>query len=152
VIRRHGPTAAGLLALALALLVDGAMAGPEAARVQAAQGCYSGPVTGYVRSDHSPWTYDGTSIYTAEPIAAAGWNIPLDSRVEVAGVGTFRVADRGHLSHGHVDIAVWTRAEALALTGTYRICVHPPQPQQEASCRVLTASSLLIAPEPCAPR
>jgi len=88
--------------------------------------CYAGVVTGYVRTDHSSRTFDGTSIYTDEAIAAAGWDIPIDSQVEVEGFGSYRIADRGRLGPGHIDIAAWTRGEALAITGTRRICVTPP--------------------------
>jgi 3D (Asp-Asp-Asp) domain-containing protein len=72
----------------------------------------------------SAHTYDGTSIWTDEPIAAASWNIPMGSYVEVEGVGTYRVADRGMLgSSGWVDIAVYSHAEALALTDVRTVCV-----------------------------
>ena len=89
--------------------------------------CYRGVVTAYVRSEYGPTTYDGTPIGTSEAIAAAGWDIPLDSVVSVEGLGTYRVADRGMLGPGHIDVAVWTRQEAYAATGTNRlICVRPP--------------------------
>jgi 3D (Asp-Asp-Asp) domain-containing protein len=88
--------------------------------------CYRGWVSGYVRTDHSGRTFDGTAITTREPIAAAGWDIPIDSVVEIADVGRFRVADRGRLANGQVDLAVWTRSEAYRLTGTRDICVYPP--------------------------
>jgi 3D (Asp-Asp-Asp) domain-containing protein len=84
-------------------------------------------VTGYVRTDYSSRTFDGTPITTSEPIAAASWNIPIDSVVQVEGLGSYRIADRGALgSRGWVDIAVWSRSEAFALTSTRRICVTPP--------------------------
>jgi len=89
--------------------------------------CYRGFVTGYVRGEHSGRTFDGTPIATREPIAAAGWDIPIDSVVEIADVGTFRVADRGRLANGQIDVAVWTRAQAYQLTGTRDICVYPPE-------------------------
>ena len=85
--------------------------------------------TGYVRTDYGPHgrTFDGTSIYADEAIAAASWNVPIDSMVWIDGYGTVRIADRGELgSYGWVDIAVWSRSEALALTSTRRICVTPP--------------------------
>lgn len=89
--------------------------------------CQSAQITGYVRTDHGSHTYDGTSIYSDEPIAAASWNIPLGSYVDVEGLGTYRVADRGMLgSSGHIDIAVWTRAEAFALTSVRQVCVRAP--------------------------
>jgi 3D (Asp-Asp-Asp) domain-containing protein len=81
-------------------------------------------ITGYVRGEGSSHTYDGTPIWTGEPIAAASWNIPMDSYVEIEGIGTFRVADRGMLgSSGWIDIAVYSRSEALALTSVRTVCV-----------------------------
>lgn len=93
-----------------------------------AQGyCRTVRVTGYVRTEFSPWTFDGTSIYSDEPIVAASWDIPLGHYVEIADLGRFRVADRGHLgSNGWLDIAVWSRAEAYALTGFRHACVLAP--------------------------
>jgi 3D (Asp-Asp-Asp) domain-containing protein len=73
-------------------------------------------ITGYVRTAFSPRTYDGTSIYTEEHIAAGSWNLPLNTRVRVEGLDfTYRIADRGHLEAQHVDIAVWTLEEAYAI-------------------------------------
>lgn len=90
--------------------------------------CSDMRVTGYVRTDHGAHTYDGTPIWTSEPIAAASWDIPLGWYVTVEDVGTFRVADRGGGlgSSGWVDIAVWTRSEAYTLTGVRGVCVYPP--------------------------
>lgn len=84
--------------------------------------------TGYVRGAHSPWTFDGTSIYE-EGIAAASWDIPLGSTVVIPELGSFRVADRGGGlgSYRWVDIAVWSHAEAYAITSRARFaCVYPP--------------------------
>lgn len=81
-------------------------------------------ITGYVRTEFSPWTHDGTSIYTDEKIVAASWNIPTDTLLRVEGLDyTYRVADRGHLSARHIDVAVWTRAEAFELTSEREVCV-----------------------------
>jgi 3D (Asp-Asp-Asp) domain-containing protein len=88
--------------------------------------CYEALVTGYVRTDHSSRTFDGTDISTSEAIAAAGWDIPIDSIVSVAGVGTFRVADRGRLAPGQIDVAVWDRPTAYSITGWRDVCVTPP--------------------------
>jgi 3D (Asp-Asp-Asp) domain-containing protein len=89
--------------------------------------CYDGFVTGYSRYDHSPRTYDGTPITSPEPIAGAGWSIPLNAVIEVEGLGQFRVADRGSgLGPSQIDIATWDRASAYALTGWRRVCVTPP--------------------------
>ena len=88
--------------------------------------CYQGRITGYVRGTGNALTYDGTSIWTSEDIVAAGWDIPLQSVVYVEGLGNFRVADRGKLGPGHIDVAVWSLTEAYALTSVRRICVYPP--------------------------
>lgn len=91
-------------------------------------GGYCAPMrtTGYVRGEYSPYTYDGSSVWE-EGIAAASWDIPLQSIVSVEGLGSYRVADRGLLgSSGWIDIAVDTRAEAYAITGVRRTCVTPP--------------------------
>lgn len=80
-------------------------------------------ITGYVRTEYSARTYDGTSVYTDEPIVAASWNLPIDTIVEIEELGRFRVADRGHLGARHIDVAVWSRAEAFALTGYRQVCV-----------------------------
>jgi hypothetical protein len=90
--------------------------------------CRLARITGYVRTDFSSRTFDGTHILTDEPICAASWDIPINSRVWIEGLeGLFRVADRGRLgSAGWIDVAVWDRASAFALTGTRMICVYPP--------------------------
>jgi len=103
-----------------------------AERTADASYCYRGWVTGYVRSEHSSHTFDGTHtadgtpIWTQEPIAAAGWTIPLGSYVEVEGLGRYRVADRGMLGPDNIDIAVWDRATAFEMTGMRSYCVYPP--------------------------
>jgi 3D (Asp-Asp-Asp) domain-containing protein len=85
--------------------------------------CEAYVITGYVRGELGGWTYDGTPIWTDEPIVAASWNLPIDALVEIEGLGRFRVADRGHLGARHIDVAVWSRAEAFALTGVRNVCV-----------------------------
>jgi 3D (Asp-Asp-Asp) domain-containing protein len=88
--------------------------------------CRTAQITGYIRGDGSPWTADGTSIWTDEAIAAASYDVPMGSRVSVEGLGSFRIADRGRLSPTWIDVAVWTRDEAYALTGVRRVCIAPP--------------------------
>lgn len=90
--------------------------------------CRSMQITGYVRTDHGPLTFDETPIWTPERIAAASWDIPLGWYVIVQDAGLYRVADRGGGlgSSGWVDIAVWSRAEALALTSRRTVCVISP--------------------------
>jgi 3D (Asp-Asp-Asp) domain-containing protein len=89
--------------------------------------CADMRITGYVRTDPymNPMTADGTSIFTAEPIVAASPEIPLGSYVWIEGLGTFRVADRGGgVRWRHIDVAVWSRAEAFDLTGYRTVCVE----------------------------
>jgi hypothetical protein len=84
-------------------------------------------ITGYVRTDGNPFTFDGTSIYTAEHIVAASWDVALGTLATIEGLPhVYRVADRGKLGNGNptpwVDVAVWSRAEAYALTSTRHVC------------------------------
>jgi nucleoid DNA-binding protein len=54
----------------------------------------------------------------------------MQSTVEIEGLGTFRVADRGRLGNGsptHIDVAVSSNLEAYSVTGWRSICVTPPQ-------------------------
>lgn len=95
---------------------------------EAAPWCGPTRVTGYVRSEFGPLTYDETPIWTDEPIVAASWDVRLGTTVEIEGLGTYRVADRGMLGNGSpmpwVDVAVWTRAEAYAITGVRHACFY----------------------------
>lgn len=89
--------------------------------------CGQTRITGYVRTDFTGHTFDGTSIYTSERIVAASWDVVMGAIADIAGLGTFRVADRGSgLGYGTpmpwLDVAVWTREEALQLTGTRHVC------------------------------
>jgi hypothetical protein len=121
---------------ALCYLATVALAGwlsvftPSVSAAAEAPWCGNTRITAYVRTEFSPWTYDGTSIYTDEPIVAASWDVRLGSIADIEGLGSFRVADRGHLGNGSptpwVDIAVWHRSEAYALTGYRNVCFRPP--------------------------
>lgn len=107
---------------ALALL--GALLVWQPATSLAQSSCETYRITGYVRGHHSPWTYDGTSVWTSEAIAAASWNVPINSIVHVDGLGSFRIADRGGgLGTRHIDILVDSVAEARALTGWRSVCI-----------------------------
>jgi 3D (Asp-Asp-Asp) domain-containing protein len=112
-----------IAALAALLLIE--LTGPTEA-----PWCGPTKITGYVRTEFSGHTYDGTPIWTPEKIVAASWDVRLGSLAEIDGLGTFRVADRGDLGNGTptpwVDVAVWTRAEAYALTGTRHVCFRRP--------------------------
>lgn len=87
-------------------------------------------VTGYVRGHHSPWTYDGTSVWTREKVVAASWNLPIGTRVRVEGLDfEYRVADRGGgLESRHIDVLVDSVQVAYAIEGWVggpyaRVCV-----------------------------
>ena len=75
-------------------------------------------------------TYDGTPIWTDERIVAASWDVKMGSVAEIDGLGSYRVADRGMLGNGTpmpwVDVAVWTRDEALSLTSVRQVCFRRP--------------------------
>lgn len=92
--------------------------------------CGQAHITGYVRSEGSAFTYDGTPVMNGEPVVAASWDVSMGSLVDIEGLGTFRVADRDMLGWGSptwIDVAVWTRSEALALTGERNVCIYRPQ-------------------------
>jgi len=108
---------------------------PAERTADAAPWCGMATTTGYVRTDYGPHarTFDGTSILTPEPIAAASWDVALGAIAEIDGIGSFRIADRGGgLGNGSprpwVDVAVWDRATAYALTGVRRVCFRRPIP------------------------
>lgn len=96
----------------------------------AATWCGEAKITGYVRGEDGSHTYDGTHILTPEPIAAASWDVALGSMADIDGAGTFRIADRGMLGNGSprpwVDVAVWDRPSAYALTSIRRVCFRRP--------------------------
>lgn len=116
-----------ILRHALLLLLIAAICLVPAAQARSTGYCRSVWTTGYVRSEFSPWTFDGTPIWTDEPIVAASWDIPIGHYVELEGLGRFRVADRGMLgSDGWIDVATWSRAEAYQITGTRWACIVGP--------------------------
>lgn len=89
--------------------------------------CGEARITGYVRGTGNAATYDGTPIWTNEPIVAASWDVNMGAMVDIEGLGTFRVADRGHLGYGSptwLDVAVWSHGEAYSLTGTRSVCIY----------------------------
>jgi len=113
-----------------AVLLAAALLLGQDSGARSASYCAPMKITAYVRTDYGPnaRTFDGTSIYTDEPIVAASWDIPIGHYVDIAGLGVHRVADRGGGlgSSGWLDVAVWDRATAYALTGVRRACVMAP--------------------------
>jgi len=116
--------------LVLGLLTTLLIAGASDLQAELAPWCGETRITGYLRTDFSGLTYDGTPIWTEERITAASWDVVMGSIAEVEGLGRYRVADRGQLGHGTptpwLDIAVWTSAEAYALTGYRHVCFTRP--------------------------
>ncbi len=92
-----------------------AVLGTIALSVQGAQaGCSSAVITAYSVEQYPGTTADGTRTPgNAGVIAAASANYPLGSTITVEGLGTYRVADRGHLGSNHVDVLVQSTREAL---------------------------------------
>lgn len=78
------------------------------------QSCEIYTITSYSVEMFPGRTYDGTrTIGNAGRIAAGSWNLPIDTRVEIEGVGVYRIADRGRLGHRHIDILTQSTREAL---------------------------------------
>jgi 3D (Asp-Asp-Asp) domain-containing protein len=119
---------------------------PGVSHAQAAS-CETYRITGYVRGAFSPWTYDGTSVWTAEPIVAASWNVPINSVVQVQGLGAFRVADRGgRLAERHIDVLVNSKADAYSLTGWRSVCMLKyGDPKATVNTRTVDRASTLSA-------
>lgn len=89
--------------------------------VRAQTSCTRMWVTGYVATGNP--TADGTNTAgRAWQLAAAHPVYPFGALAEVEGVGVVRVADRGYLRPGDLDILVGSVAEARALTGEYAVC------------------------------
>lgn len=102
--------------------------------VTAAPYCGPAKVTGYNLNDPTmnDYTFDGTPTWTDEPIVAASRDVEMGSIVEIVGLGTYRVADRGSGLHmradgaPHIDVAVRSNAAAYAITGEYSVCIRRP--------------------------
>lgn len=120
-----------LLAAALLAFTTLSPAPSASLGVNSAPWCGPARITAYVRTEYGPYTYDGTPVLTPEPIAAASWDVRLGTIAEIEGVGSFRIADRGHLGNGTpmpwVDVAVWDRPTAYALTSVRRVCFRRPR-------------------------
>jgi len=103
---------------------------PAERTADAAPWCGMARISGYIRGDGNARTYDGTSIFTPEPIVAASWDVRMGTIADIAGLGAHRVADRGMLGNGvplpWVDVAVWSEAEARSLTGVRTVCFRRP--------------------------
>jgi 3D (Asp-Asp-Asp) domain-containing protein len=86
--------------------------------------CSLATITAYSVEQYPGRTADGTPTPgNVGVIAAASYNYALGSYVTVEGLGTYRVADRGHLGRNHVDVLMQTTREALQFgRQTRRVC------------------------------
>ncbi len=83
-------------------------------QVAAQAGCSQTTITAYSVEQYPGTTTDGTRTPgNAGVIAAASYNYALGAFITVEGLGTYRVADRGHLGANHVDVLMQTTREAL---------------------------------------
>jgi 3D (Asp-Asp-Asp) domain-containing protein len=83
-------------------------------RVAAQASCSMATITAYSVEQYPGRTADGTPTPgNAGVIAAASYNYALGTIITVEGLGTYRVADRGHLGANHVDVLMQTTREAL---------------------------------------
>ena len=74
--------------------------------------------TGYVHTGQR--TASGEVTYGQEwAICAAHPRLSFGSVVEIDGLGTFTVQDRGFLGWNHIDILVGSVSEARQVTGSY---------------------------------
>lgn len=82
--------------------------------ILAQDNCSRATITAYSIEQYPGRTADGTPTPgNAGVIAAASYNYALGTIITVEGLGTYRVADRGHLGANHVDVLMQTTREAL---------------------------------------
>lgn len=82
--------------------------------VIAQDSCSTATITAYSVEQYPGRTADGTPTPgNAGVIAAASYNYALGTLITVEGLGTYRVADRGHLGANHIDVLMQTTREAL---------------------------------------
>lgn len=83
-------------------------------RVAAQESCSQTVITAYSVEQYPGTTTDGTRTPgNAGVIAAASYNYALGTFITVEGLGTYRVADRGHLGPNHIDVLMATTREAI---------------------------------------
>lgn len=76
--------------------------------------CESYVITAYSVEMFGGTTADGTRTPgNAGIIAAGSRNLPFNTYVQIEGLGTYRIADRGHLGTRHIDVLMQTTREAL---------------------------------------
>lgn len=108
-----------LVALLIALIVI--LLGLSQQIASAAE-CRMAPVTAFSAEDFPGLTADGTHTSpNVGLIVAGGSDYRLGQEVWVEGIGTLRVADRGHLRHDQLDLLVATRHEAITWGRRYLV-------------------------------
>jgi 3D (Asp-Asp-Asp) domain-containing protein len=77
------------------------------------EACSQATITAFSVEQYPGLTADGTPTHgNVGAIVAASHNYALGSTLTIDGLGTYRVADRGHLGPNHVDVLMQTTAEA----------------------------------------
>ncbi len=118
------------VATAIALTIAASVFARPVQAAPAEQACETYVITAYAASDYPGWTADGSTttvgaLNRGEPIAAASWNVPMGAYVQVVGLGSYRVADRGHLGARHIDVLMRTHSEAVVFGRQSRlVCVY----------------------------
>ncbi len=103
-----------ILVLGAVFLSGAQQASGRSLSVVAQQTCSSAVITAYSVEQYPGTTADGTRTPgNAGVIAAASHNYALGTYITVEGLGTYRVADRGHLGANHIDVLMQTTREAL---------------------------------------
>jgi 3D (Asp-Asp-Asp) domain-containing protein len=94
--------------------------------VQAQEACSVAVITGYSVEQYPGRTTDGTPTPgNVGVIVAASMNYTLGSHVTVEGLGTYRVADRGHLGANHIDVLFERTIDAIHFgRQTRTVCVE----------------------------
>jgi 3D (Asp-Asp-Asp) domain-containing protein len=101
---------AAILLLALGVMMT--TPGPSPA---SSQSCSIVTVTAYASEDYPGLAADNQTPTRGNEgvIAAGGSNYPMGSYVSVEGLGSYRIADRGHLAASQIDVLMVTHAAAM---------------------------------------
>lgn len=100
--------------LTLNLLINAIVAAHSAAPQAAAAECGPAVITAYSTEDYPGLTASGLPTWpNVGGIVAGGGAYELGQTVWVEGLGSFVVADRGHLGWSQLDLLVASHAEAV---------------------------------------
>lgn len=96
-------------------ILQAALAAALSAQPAAAEGCRQAVVTSYAAQDYPGLTASGIPTWpNVGAIVAGGGAYELGQTVWIEGLGSFTVADRGHLGWSQIDYLVGSHAEAVA--------------------------------------